>query len=204
MDALTLVREDHRTLEELLARCERLDGDPAEERAALLGRLRAALRHHVDSEEAILYTIFRERARGAEIDLGPLDQAIEQHRMIARAAGELTDAGADGTAGRARLLVLTKQVRDHLDTEDSVLLSAIEDLIDDDTLMELGRRMEQRARVLHSRRQLAGVIPGIPRTRRLAAALGSLAALATAALALLRRRRPPPPPPSAGRRLRRR
>jgi hemerythrin-like domain-containing protein len=205
MDALTLVREDHRKLEGLLERCERLDGDDAEERGVLLGQLQAALRHHVDSEEAILYPIFRERARRAEVDLDPLDQALEQHRMIDRLARELTVAGADDTAGRAKLRVLTEQVRNHLDAEDSVLLTAIEDLIDDDTLMELGRRMEQRDRVIDSRRQLATVVGGSPRTRRLAAALGSLVALATAALAVLSRRRrpPPPPPPSAWRRPRR-
>ena len=206
MDALTLVREDHRKVEALLERCQRVDGDAADERAVLLGQLKAALRHHVDSEEAILYTIFRERARRAEVDLVALDQALEEHRMIDRLARELTDIGANDTAGRAKLTVLTEQVRNHLDAEDSVLLTAIEDLIDDDTLMELGRRMEQRDRVIESRRQLATVVAGSPRTRRLAAALGSLVALATAALAVLaRRRRPPPsPPPSAWRRIRRR
>ena len=58
--------------------------------------------------------------------------------------------------------MLIEQVRNHLDTEDSVLLTAIEDLIDDDTLMELGRRMEQRDRVIEARRDLAAVIPAAP------------------------------------------
>src|SRR5918992_1366416 len=64
MDALTLVREDHRRLEALLERCERLEGDDGD-REAFLGQLQSAIRHHVDQEESILYTIFRERARGA-------------------------------------------------------------------------------------------------------------------------------------------
>ena len=102
--------------------------------------------------------------------------------------------------------MLIEQVRTHLDDESSVLLSAVEDLIDDDTIMELGRRMEQRDQVIEARRQLATVVPGGPRGRRVAAVLGGLAALGTAALALLaRRRRPPPPPPATGwRRIRRR
>jgi heme A synthase len=47
------------------------------------------------------------------------------------------------------------------------------------------------------------VVPGGPRTRRVAAALGGLIALGTALLAVLSRRRRPPEP-TAWRRLRRR
>jgi hemerythrin-like domain-containing protein len=203
MDALTLVRQDHLKVEGLLRRCERLGRDAEDERAVLLGQLRAALRHHVDQEESILYPIFRERARRAEVDLGPLDQALEQHQLIDRLSRELTEAGPGDATLEAKLTVLTEQVRSHLDAEDSVLLTAIEDLIDDDTLLELGRRMEQRDRVIESRRELAAVVPGGARGRRVAAALGSLVALATAALAVLsRRRHPPPDPPSTRRRLR--
>ncbi|HJU02240.1 MAG TPA: hemerythrin domain-containing protein [Actinomycetes bacterium] len=205
MDALTLVRQDHRRVENLLERVERLEGDAPRERGVLLGQLQAALRHHVDAEEAILYTIFRERARRAEVDLAPLDQAIEQHRLIARLAAELAATGPRDPALEAKLTVLVEQIRTHLDTEDSVLLTAIEDLIDDDTLVELGRRMEQRDRVIEARHELAEVVPGGARTRRVAAALGGLVALGTALLAVLsRRRRPPEPEPTGWRRLRRR
>lgn len=189
MDALTLVRQDHRQLEALLERCERLDRDHEEERAVLLGQLQAALRHHVDQEESLLYTIYRERARRAGVDLASLDQAIEQHRLIERLSRELTDGDPDDDTLAARLTLLIEQVRTHLDTENSVLLTAVEDLIDDDTLLELGRRMEQRDRVIEAGRELATVVPGGPRGRRVAAALGGLAALGTAVLAVLARRR---------------
>jgi hemerythrin-like domain-containing protein len=206
MDALTLVREDHRKLEGLLERCQRPEPDAGDGRAALLGQLQAALRHHVDQEESILYTIFRERARQAEVDLAPLERALEQHRLIDRLARELADAGLGDDTGEAKLRVLTEQVRTHLDDEDAAVLSAIEDLIDDDTLMELGRRMEQRDRVLEARRELATVVPGGRRGRRVAAALGGLVAAGTALLAVLARRRKPPPPspPTGWRRIRRR
>jgi hemerythrin-like domain-containing protein len=206
MDALTLVRQDHRELEGLLERCERLDEHAEDGRAVLLGQLTAAVRQHVDQEEAILYAIFRERARRAEMDLAPLDRALEQHRMIDRLSRELTDAGTDDVTLNAKLTVLTEQVRTHLDDENSYLLTAIEDLIDDDTLLELGRRMEQRDRVTEARRELVStVIPGGARGRRVAAALGGLVAVGTALLAVLaRRRRPSPPPPTGWRRIRRR
>jgi hemerythrin-like domain-containing protein len=190
MDALTLVRQDHQKLEALLERCEQLD---EEERAVLLGQLRATLRHHIDQEESILYMIYRERARRAGVDQAPLDQAIEQHRLIERLSRELTEGEPDDDTLAARLTLLIEQVRTHLDTESSVLLTAVEDLVDDDTLVELGRRMEQRDQVIEARRELATMVPGGPRTRRIAAALGGVAALGAAVLAILARRRRPPP-----------
>jgi hemerythrin-like domain-containing protein len=204
MDALTLVRQDHHRLEELLQRCEGQDGHGRGDREALR-QVQAAIRHHVDQEETILYTIFRERARQAEVDLAPLDRAVEQHRLIDRLAGELIDPELDGDRRRAKLTVLAEQVRTHLDDEDSVLLTAIEDLVDDDTLLELGRRMEQRERVLEARRELAAtMIPGA-RSRRLAAVLGVLLAAGGALVVVLaRRRRQPSPSQPTGRRRRRR
>jgi len=207
MDALTLVRQDHRRIEELLEQCERLAGNSdRHEFGILLGQLLAAIRHHIDQEESILYTIFRERARRAEVDLAPLDRAVEQHRLIDRLTSELTDAGSDDTTLKAKLTVVAEQVRTHLDEESAHVLTAIEDLIDDDTLIELGHRMELRDRVIESRRQLANVIPGGRPGRRLAAVLGGLAAVGAALVAVLaRRRRPPPPPePTGWRRIRRR
>ena len=204
MDALTLVRQDHRKLEGLLERAEQLDGDD-EERDVLLGQLQSAIRRHIDQEESILYTIFRERARRAEVDLSPLERALEQHRLLDRLTDELTDGVRDDTTLKAKLTVLAEQVRTHLDDENTHLLTAIEDLIDDDALIELGRRMEQRDRVIESRRQFANTVTGGPRGRRIAAALGGLAAAGTALLAVLVRwRRPPPPPPTGWRRIRRR
>jgi hemerythrin-like domain-containing protein len=206
MDALTLVRQDHHKLEELLQRCEGQDGHGRGDREAL-GQVQAAIRHHVDQEETILYTTFRERARQAEVDLAPLDRAVEQHRLIDRLAGELIDPELDGDRRRAKLTVLAEQVRTHLDDEDSVLLTAIEDLVDDDTLLELGRRMEQRERVIEARRELAAtIIPGGTRGRQVAAVLAGLVAAGSALFAILawRRRQPPPDPPAGRSRLRRR
>jgi len=207
MDALTLVRQDHRRIEELLEQCERLAGNgDRHEFGVLLDQLLAAIRHHIDQEESILYTIFRERARRAEVDLAPLDRAVEQHRLIERLTSELADAGSDDPTLKAKLTVLAEQVHTHLDEESAHVLTAIEDLIDDDTLIELGHRMELRDRVIESHRQLANVIPGGRPGRRIAAALGGLAAVGTALVAVLaRRRRPPPPPePTGWRRIRRR
>ena len=202
MDALTLVLEDHRRIEALLERFDRGGGN--RQREALLRELPAAIRRHIDQEEAILFTIFRDRARREGVDLTSLDRVVQQHRLIERLSEELSDGVPDRAARMAKLSVLVEQVRTHLDDEVTSVLPAIEDLIDDDSLIELGRRMEQRATVLESRRQLATVVQDTARSRWFAAALAGLSALGTALFAVLVRRRRPPPRPTGWRRLRRR
>jgi len=83
MDVLGLVRQDHRRLEALLERCERTDHDDAEERTVLLAQLDAALRHHIDEEEALLYPAF------PLPDRDPLARGTEQHRLITTLADEV-------------------------------------------------------------------------------------------------------------------
>jgi hemerythrin-like domain-containing protein len=202
MDALTLVREDHRRIEALLERFGRNGGN--RQREALLRELTAAIRHHIDQEEVILFTIFRERARREDIDLTSLDRVVQQHRLIERLSEELSDGVRDRAARMAKFSVLVEQVRTHLDDEVASVLPAIEDLIDDDTLIELGRRMEQREVVIESRRQLATVVQDTARSRWFAAAVAGLSALGTALLAVLARRRRSPSRPTGWRRLRRR
>jgi hemerythrin-like domain-containing protein len=175
MDALSLVRENHRRLEGLLERLERAGGAAAGDGDDRLEQFRTAVAHHLDQEEGVLYPIYRERARRAEVD---------------RLARELGDADTDRAGFEAKLRVLAEQLRGHLDAEDSVLLTAIEDLIDDDTLLELGDRMQRRDRLIAARRQRA--IVATPARRRLAAALGGLLAAGAALLAVLARRRRPP------------
>jgi hemerythrin-like domain-containing protein len=190
MDALTLVREDHRKLERLLERFDQSDGDEVEERAVLLDQLRTALRRHVDWEESFLYPIYRERAKQEDVDLGLLDQVIEQHRLVERLADELAALGPGADAFAAKMRMLTEQARNHLDTEDAVLLTAIEDLVDDDTLLELGRRMEQRERVVAAQQELADTMSFSGNgSRRVAAAFAGLLAAGAALFAVLARRR---------------
>jgi hemerythrin-like domain-containing protein len=183
VDAIGLVRQDHRRLEALLERCEQADRDGAEERAVLVDQLHSAVRHHVEEEESILYPAFRPR------DDGLLARATDQHRLLARLADELAATPPAADAFRPRLRVLADQVHQHLDAEDGPILTALEDLLDDDALLDLGRRLENRRRVVAAQEDLAATTTGFL-TRRLPWITAGLAVLAAlAAVAVVRRRR---------------
>jgi hypothetical protein len=185
MDAIGLVRQDHRRLEALLDRCERTDQDDAEARTVLLGQLDAALRHHVDEEEALLYPAFPQ----ADGDL--LARGTEQHRRIITLADELTAVPPTGAGFRPKLRVLVDQVRTHLDTEDTTLLTALEAELDDPALLDLGRRLENRRRVLAAQNSLESTTTGLlPKLGRGVMVVVAATAAAVALAAIARRRRP--------------
>jgi len=189
MDALGLVRQDHRRLEALLERCEHTDHDDAEERTVLLAQLNTALRHHVDEEESLLYPAYPLPDR----DL--LARGTEQHRRITTLSDELTTIPPDATAFQPTLHALAILIRTHLDTEDATLLTALEALLDDATLLDLGRRLEDRKRVVAAQEALKTTTSDLLRSprRNLKVALAATAALAAITVAALTRRRPKGP-----------
>jgi hemerythrin-like domain-containing protein len=182
MDAIGLVRQDHRRLEALLERCERADQDDAGERTVLLDQLNAAIRHHVDEEEGLLYPAFPQ----ADGDL--LARGTEQHRRITTLADELTAIPPTTDSFQPKFRMLAEQVRTHLDTEDATLLTALEAELDDPALLDLGRRLENRRRVVAAQEALKSTATNVlPRLRR-----GVMVVAATAAaiaLAAIARRR---------------
>jgi hemerythrin-like domain-containing protein len=184
MDALGLVRQDHHRLEALLERLERADRPDAEERTVLLAQLNTALRHHVDEEESLLYPAY------PLPDTDLLSRGAEQHRLITTLADELAATPPDATVFRPKLHALATQVRAHLNAEDATLLTALESLLDDPALLDLGRRLEDRKHVVAAQEALttttAKLLPS-PR-QSLKVALAATAALAAITFALRRRR----------------
>jgi hemerythrin-like domain-containing protein len=185
MDAIGLIRQDHRRLEALLERCEGADGDDAEERTVLLAQLNAALRHHVDEEEALLYPAF------PQPDNDVLARGAEQHHRITTLAQELTTIPPTVDTFQPKLSVLADQIRTHLDTEDATLLTALEALLDDPALLDLGRRLEDRRHVVAAQEALKTTTTNLlSRPQRNAiAVLVATATLTAIAIAITRRRR---------------
>jgi len=183
MDVLGLVRQDHRRLEALLERCERTDD--VEECTVLLAQLDAALRHHVDEEEALLYPAFPLPDR----DL--LARGTEQHRLITTLADELTTIPPDADTFQPKLHALAIQVRAHLDTEDATLLTALEALLDDPALLDLGRRLEDRKHVVAAQEALKTTTTELLRRprRKAMVVLAAIATLAAITFAITRRRK---------------
>ena len=142
-DAIGLLKDDHREVEELL---ERFDvADREEEKLELAQEICQALTLHTHVEEQLFYPALR--SAGMEHDL--LDEAEVEHASLKRLIDELDGARADADLFDARVKVLGEYVRHHVEEEENEIMPEARSLgIDLDALGEeilaLKTRLEAR------------------------------------------------------------
>jgi hypothetical protein len=151
-DAVTRLRQESRRLEELRAQLQR-GGDPK----AAVAELADRLRDHVDVTEGIFYPTIRDRSQD-DVLLDLLADGARQHAALLGLLAELGGAGLGGERAAATLAALEEQLGPHLEHEGTRILPAAGELLDDDTLIDLGRRMQQRMQVLRAQRELVQMV----------------------------------------------
>jgi hypothetical protein len=123
IDALELLKRDHRDMELLLARLEREGPD-----SGIVDELRALLDVHARLEEELFYPEVRSRTRSRVLIDGALDDHHHMHELLEqRRLGEL------GVAIAA-----------HIADEESHIFTAAERALGRGRLVELGRAMTRR------------------------------------------------------------
>ena|ERR1700750_1410389 len=150
MDAIRLLKADHKLVKGLLAELEGTTERALKKRAALLHEIQVNLKAHTTIEEEIFYPAFKEAGRKAEAKM--FYEALEEHR----AAEDLvlpdlldTDPGSVEFSGRSK--VLKELIEHHADEEEKEMFKDAKELMSREELAELGARMEVRkAEVLAS------------------------------------------------------
>lgn len=143
MDAIQLLKADHKKVKELLAELAKTTTRAAKTRSELLAQIRVDLEVHTTIEEEIFYPAFRKA--DTKDDAKMYFEALEEHR----AAGDLvlpdllhTDVGSEQFSGRAK--VLRELVEHHVKEEEEEMFKEAEKLLAAAELKALGARMEQR------------------------------------------------------------
>lgn len=143
MDAIQLLKADHKKVKELLAELAKTTTRAAKTRSELLAQIRVDLEVHTTIEEEIFYPAFRKA--GTKDDAKMYFEALEEHR----AAGDLvlpdlldTDVGSEQFSGRAK--VLRELVEHHVKEEEEEMFKEAKKLLAAAELKALGARMEQR------------------------------------------------------------
>jgi len=143
VDAIQLLKADHKKVKELLAELAKTTTRAAKTRSELLAQIRVDLEVHATIEEEIFYPAFRKA--GTKDDAKMYFEALEEHR----AAGDLvlpdlldTDVGSEQFSGRAK--VLRELVEHHVKEEEEEMFKEAKKLLSAAELKALGARMEQR------------------------------------------------------------
>ena len=144
MDAITLLKNDHAEVRELLGELAETTTRAVKKRKELVEDIAAKLKAHTTIEEEIFYPAFRKAGEKGDDDKMYFE-ALEEHR----AAGDLvlpdllkTDPASEQFSGRAK--VLKELVEHHADEEAKEMFPRAKKLLSKDELAELGARLEAR------------------------------------------------------------
>jgi len=137
-DAIALLKDDHREVEQLFKRFERA-GDSAErEKRRLVDSMTAALSKHAAIEEQVLYPWARDTVKGVDDEVL---EAFEEHRIVKWLLTELTTMAPSDERFDARVTVMIELVRHHVKEEESELFPDLRDAAGRTELLELGDRL---------------------------------------------------------------
>lgn len=138
MDAITLLKADHRTVEDLFRRFEQASAGATNARRDLVARMVRELSVHAEIEETVFYPAVRRAAR----DLEPVVlAALEEHHVAKWLLSELDGMSPEHERFEAKTLVLIENVRTHVEQEEDDFFPLVRDRLSRKELADLGEAL---------------------------------------------------------------
>jgi hemerythrin superfamily protein len=140
VNAIDLLKQQHREVEKLFKKMEKAGPD---EKEKLFDELADSLAVHAAIEEQHFYPATKD-ARTEEL----LQEAVEEHLSVKRIIADLLEMEPDDPQFDAKITVLQEQVEHHVEEEEKELFPKVQKLHSKDELEDLGVLMEQTAEEL--------------------------------------------------------
>ncbi len=170
MDAITLLKNDHKTVEDLFRRFEQAGERAYVEKRRLVDRIIEELSRHAAVEEQLFYPATR--ATVPDTDDIALE-SIEEHHIVKWELEELKDMDPHDERFDAKVAVLMENVRHHVEEEESEYFPKVREELGRNDLQDLGDAMEQIRKVAPTRPH-----PRLPQTPPFNAVAGLVAGAA--------------------------
>jgi hemerythrin superfamily protein len=140
MDAITMLKEDHKSVEKLFKRFEKAGENAHAEKRAVVERIIEALSQHAAIEEQVFYPVTRATVPTVE-DVAL--ESLEEHHIVKWILSELD--GMDPAEERydAKVTVLIENVRHHVEEEEEEYFPKVREELGRKALAEIGDAMEQ-------------------------------------------------------------
>jgi hemerythrin-like domain-containing protein len=156
MNAIQLLKLDHKHVEELFREYERLDG--RRNARTLVQRIIKELKTHSAVEQQALYpTVASEVPDTRRLVL----KSLEEHHLTNVELSELERMSADDERCEAKMLVLIDTMRMHIQEEENVLFPAMRQVMSKKRLDEIGENIERIKR--RPPREISTEVPRLPR-----------------------------------------
>ncbi len=137
MDAIKLLKQQHRVVEGLFEKIEDAEGD---EKSQLFAQLADSFLVHCHIEEELFYpAVFEDRTED------DLREAVEEHLQAKRIIADMLDMDASDEQWTAKCAVLKEDIQHHVKEEEEELFPQVEKDFSKTRLDTLGRDMNKRA-----------------------------------------------------------
>lgn len=136
MNAITLLKNDHRQVEKLFKEIEKGNGN----REQLFKELKNSLDVHAEIEEKLFYPAVRDAKQTHDIVI----ESFEEHKQVKMVLMDLENADKSTEHWLAGVKVLMEDVQHHVGEEEKDLFPKVESkVLSKEELEDLGSRMEQ-------------------------------------------------------------
>jgi len=140
MDAVTLLRNDHKTVEGLFKKFEKAGPNAHKTRQDLVEKIVEELSIHAAIEEQTLYPAAREAMPDASEQVL---EALEEHHIVKWVLSELDGMDPHDERFQAKVTVLIENVRHHVKEEEGELFPELRRAMKRKELEELAQALEQ-------------------------------------------------------------
>lgn len=138
MDAITLLKDDHRSVERLFKRFEKAGERAYVEKRRIVDEIIEELSVHAAIEEQLFYPAARATVPGTE-DIAL--ESLEEHHVVKWLLSELADMDADAERFVAKTTVLIENVRHHVEEEEGEFFPKVREALGRNDLNDLGDAM---------------------------------------------------------------
>ncbi|MBV8559710.1 MAG: hemerythrin domain-containing protein [Acidimicrobiia bacterium] len=144
MDAVTLLRNDHKTVEALFKRFEKAGPNAHKTKGDLVDKIVEELSIHAAIEEQVLYPAAREAVPEASDDVL---ESLEEHHIVKWVLSELDGMDPTDERFQAKVTVLIENVRHHVEEEEGELFPELRKAMKRKELEDLAEALAQAKKV---------------------------------------------------------
>jgi hemerythrin superfamily protein len=142
MNAITLLKNDHKTVEDLFKRFEKLGPRAVKTKQDVVERIVRELSIHAAIEEMVFYPAIREAVESGDVDKMVLE-SLEEHHVVKWVLWELERMDPADERFDPKVRVLMENIRHHVEEEEKELFPQVNKMFDRAQLDELGDAMAQ-------------------------------------------------------------
>ena len=148
MDAITLLKADHKAVKSLFTQFKKLGDNAHKSKREVVDKIIEELSVHASIEETVLYPAIRKEVEDADADVL---EALEEHHVAKWVLSEIQDMDPTHERFDAKVTVLIESVKHHIEEEEGTLFPEVRQALGRKRLQELGDELERAKKVAPTR-----------------------------------------------------